>query len=103
MTGTRRLATAAAAFGTVAALGAAADHGWLADADRQAFEAVRARRGATVVRAARMVSALAEPGVGYPVLGLAGVIAARRGGGGMRVCRVWWWRAERWPGSACRG
>lgn len=39
MTASRRLAAASAAFATVAALAAAADHGWLADADRRAFEA----------------------------------------------------------------
>ncbi len=47
--------------------------------DRCAFELVRARRGQTAIRVARMVSALAEPGVVYPVLALAGVGAARRG------------------------
>jgi len=84
MTGWRRIAVAAPAFAAAAALAPAADHGWLAGADRRAFEAVRARRGETAVKAARMVSALAEPYVAYPVLALAGVRAARHGR---------WWQA----------
>ncbi len=80
----RRLPAAAAAFAAVMIVAAAADHGWLADADRRAFEAVRERRGPTAIKVARLVSGLAEPGVAYPVLALAGVSAARRGG---------WWRA----------
>lgn len=84
MTCPRRLAVAAGAFAAAAALAPAADRGWLAEADRRAFEAVRARRGATAVRGARMVSALAEPKVVYPVLAIAGLTAARQGR---------WWRA----------
>jgi membrane-associated phospholipid phosphatase len=80
MTGARRIAVAAAAFAAAAALAPAADHGWLADADQRVFEAVRARRGATATKAAHMVSALAEPGVVYPVLGFAGIYAARQYG-----------------------
>jgi len=78
------MAVAAAAFAAAAALAPAADHGWLAEADRRAFEAVWARRGATVVKAARTISALAEPQVVYPMLAIAGVTAARQGR---------WWRA----------
>jgi membrane-associated phospholipid phosphatase len=80
----RQLPAAAAAFAGVAVLASAADRGWLADADRRAFEAVCARRGPAATRVAHAVSALAEPGVVYPVLALAGVAAARRDR---------WWRA----------
>jgi membrane-associated phospholipid phosphatase len=85
MTGARRMAVAAAAFAAVAALAPAVESGWLSDVDRRAFEAVRARRGAGAVKVARIVSALAEPEVVYPVLALAGASAAVRQGG--------WWRA----------
>lgn len=84
VTNARQLVTAAAAFAGVAVLASAADRGWLADVDRRAFEAVRTRRGPAAIRVAHAVSALAEPGVVYPVLALAGVAAARRDG---------WWRA----------
>jgi membrane-associated phospholipid phosphatase len=84
MTSVRRIAVAAVAFTAAVALAPAADHGWLASADRRAFEAVRARRGSTAIKAARHVSALAEPHVAYPVLALAGVAAARHGR---------WWQA----------
>ncbi len=80
----QRVPAAAAAFGAVIALAAAAERGRLAGADRRAFEAVRARRGPTSIKVARAVSAVAEPGVVYPVLTLAGLCAARRGD---------WWRA----------
>lgn len=76
----RRLPSAAAVCGAVLVLALCADQGAAADADRWAFEAVRARRGPAAVKAARMVSALAEPHVAYPALALAGVIGARRGG-----------------------
>jgi len=81
----RQLTAAAAAFAGVAVLAAAADRGWLAEADRRAFEAVRTRRRPAATRVAHAVSDLAEPAVAFPVLALAGVIAARRGGE--------WWRA----------
>jgi membrane-associated phospholipid phosphatase len=84
VTAARQLVTAAAAFAGVAVLAAAADRGWLADADRRAFEAVRTRRGPATTRIAHAVSALAEPDVVYPVLALVGAAAARRDG---------WWRA----------
>ncbi len=80
----RQLTAAVAAFAGVAVLASAADRGWLAEADRRAFEAVRTRRGPAATRVAHAVSALAEPRVAYPVLALAGVAAARRDG---------WWRA----------
>jgi len=80
----RQLAAAAAAFAGVAVLASAADRGWLGEADRRAFEAVRAHRRPAATRVAHAVSDLAEPAVAYPVLALAGVVAARRGG---------WWRA----------
>jgi undecaprenyl-diphosphatase len=79
-----RLAAGAAAFAGVAVLAAAADRGWLAKADRRAFEAVRARRAPVATRVAHATSALAEPTVVYPVLALAGAAAARRDR---------WWRA----------
>jgi membrane-associated phospholipid phosphatase len=84
VTGLRRMAAAAVAFGALAVLASSADHGWLAGADRRAFEAVRGRRGPGTIRGARMISALAELAVVYPVLALTGVGAARRGA---------WWRA----------
>lgn len=84
VTTARQLSAAAAAFAGVVVLAAAADQGWLADADRRAFEAVRTRRGPAATRVAHAVSDLAEPGIVYPVLALAGVAAARRDG---------WWRA----------
>jgi membrane-associated phospholipid phosphatase len=85
VTNVRQMSAAAAAFSAVMALASSANSGWLADADRRAFAVVRARRGQTAIRAARMASALAEPSVVYPVLVLAGVGAARHGGT--------WWRA----------
>ena len=84
LTGARRLAAATAAFAGVTALALAADRGWLGAADRRGFEAVRSRRTSAATRAARVSSGLAEPEVAYPVLALAGVIAARDGE---------WWRA----------
>jgi membrane-associated phospholipid phosphatase len=82
--GIRRLLVAVAACGAAPVLAAYADHGPLSDLDRWAFAAVRASRGPAVVRVARIVSALAEPHVAYPVLVLAGTRAARRGA---------WWQA----------
>lgn len=75
----RAVLRAAAAGVAVVAVAQAADHGLAADLDRRAFEAVRDRRGPGTVRAARVVSGLAEPWVAYPVLALAGISAARRG------------------------
>jgi membrane-associated phospholipid phosphatase len=75
----RPLAAASAAFAAVAGLASATDRGWLADADRLAFAAVRERRTETATRVARAVSALAEPNVVCPVLALAGIAAARGG------------------------
>jgi membrane-associated phospholipid phosphatase len=80
----RQLTAAAAAFAGVAVLASAADRGWLGEADRRAFDAVRTRRRPAATRVAHVISDLAEPAVAYPVLALAGVVAARRGG---------WWRA----------
>jgi membrane-associated phospholipid phosphatase len=79
VTGSGRLAAAAAAFGAVVLLASSADRGRLAGLDRRAFEAVRSRRRPAVITAARAVSALAEPHVAYPVLALAGIGVARRG------------------------
>jgi undecaprenyl-diphosphatase len=82
VTGIRRLLPAAGACGAVLALASCVDHGPAADLDRLAFEAVRARRGPGAIKVARIVSALAEPHVAYPVLALAGISGARRG--------TWW-------------
>jgi membrane-associated phospholipid phosphatase len=79
VTASRQLAAASVAFAAVAALASAADHGWPADADRRAFEAIRERRTENATRVARAVSALAEPTVVYPALALAGITAARGG------------------------
>jgi membrane-associated phospholipid phosphatase len=79
VTGPRQLAAASVAFATLAGLAAAADHGWLADADRRGFEAIRERRTETATGVARALSALAEPAVVHPVLALAGAAAAGRG------------------------
>jgi hypothetical protein len=76
----RRIPGAVAAFAAVAVLASAAESGWVGDADRALFEHVRARRGKTGTAIARMVSALAEPTVVYPVLAVAGARAARRAG-----------------------
>jgi membrane-associated phospholipid phosphatase len=84
MTATRRLLPAAAACGAVLVLASSADHGLAAGLDRRAFEAVRAHRGPGAVEVARVVSALAEPHVAYPVLALAGISGARRSP---------WWQA----------
>ena len=56
------------------------ERGPLADIDRAAFAAVRARRSPAGIIAARVISALAEPGVAYPVAVLAGIGASRRSG-----------------------
>jgi undecaprenyl-diphosphatase len=85
VTGTRRLLFAATACGAALVLAASADHGLAAGLDRRAFEAVRARRGPGAVQVARVVSALAEPHVAYPVLALAGMCGARRGCGWQAV------------------
>ena len=75
----RQLAAASAAFAAVAGLAWATDRGWLADADRLVFEAIRERRTETATRVARAVSALAEPAAVYPALAFAAVAAARKG------------------------
>ena len=84
MTRIVRLLSAAAAGAAVMGLAYCADRGPCGELDRRAFEAVRARRGPDTIRAAHVVSALAEPHVAYPVLALAGVSAAHRGA---------WWQA----------
>jgi undecaprenyl-diphosphatase len=85
VTGIWRVLPAAAACGAVLALAASADHGLAAGLDRRAFEAVRARRGPGAVKVARVVSALAEPHVAYPLLALAGICGARRNSGWQAV------------------
>jgi len=56
------------------------ERGPLADIDHAAFTAVRARRSPDGIMAARVVSALAEPGVAYPAAVLAGIAASRHHG-----------------------
>jgi membrane-associated phospholipid phosphatase len=68
----RRIRAAAAAFAGPAAIGWAADHGWLAAADRAGFEAVLARRRGAGTAVARAVTAVAEPALIYPVLAAVG-------------------------------
>lgn len=82
MTADRRIAGAAAAFATLAAVASAAEGGRLADADRALFEMVRAHRGRAGMLAAQVISALGEPVVAYPAL-MAGV--AIRGAGWHRA------------------
>ena len=84
VTAARRIPGAAAAFAAVWMLASAVGDGWAADADRALFEYVRTRRGRTGTVIARVVSALAEPAVVYPVLAIAGAGAARRGVRGRR-------------------
>ena len=93
MTVTRRLLPAVAAYGAVLVLAYSADHGLTAVLDRQAFEAVRARRRPGLVKAARIVSALAEPQVVYPLLALAGMSGAGR----------FTWRGAAMPSLAVAG
>jgi hypothetical protein len=97
----RQLAAASAAFAAVAGLPSATDRGWLADADRLAFEAIRERRIETATRVARAVSALAEPSAVYPTLAFAGVAAARKGNGGARACHFWSLSEGHLSGGAC--
>ncbi|HTT54791.1 MAG TPA: phosphatase PAP2 family protein [Streptosporangiaceae bacterium] len=80
VTAARRIPGAAAAFAAVWMLASAVGDGWAADADRVLFEHVRGRRGRTGTVIARVVSALAEPAVVYPVLAIVGASAARRAG-----------------------
>lgn len=81
----RRTGVAAAVFVTATVIAAQVVRpGPLADADRAAFIAVRARRRLAGVIAARTISALAEPGVTYSAAVLAGVVASRR---------TSWWQA----------
>lgn len=93
MTAALRIPAAAVSSAAVAVLASAArGAGWLAEADRAVFERVRTRRGRTGITIARVVSALAEPEVIYPVLAVAGAGRARPRGPG-------------WPSrkaSACR-
>ncbi len=78
LTEPRRVMAAIQAFAGPLAVAAAADRGWLARADRAGFRAVLANRCQAGTAVARVVSALAEPGVVYPLLAAAG--AARRDG-----------------------
>src|ERR1700691_111575 len=65
----------------------------LAGADRGAFQAVLAHRSPARTKIARMISALAEPEVAYPILLLAGIAAARRDGWRDGRTPSGWWHA----------
>jgi hypothetical protein len=104
MTTARRVCGAVTAFAGVAIVASlVGERGPLADADHAAFAAVRARRSQAGVIAARGISALAEPGVTYPVAIVAGIGASRRAGWGRPAFRFSWWRPVRRPGVAYRG
>jgi membrane-associated phospholipid phosphatase len=65
------------------AVGLAAPQRWatqLARVDREAFEAALACRRSAGIATARAVSGLAEPGIVYPALAAAGLVAAGREG-----------------------
>jgi membrane-associated phospholipid phosphatase len=78
MIGSRPVRAAITTFAAPAAVAAAAGRGWLARVDRAGFQMLMARRCPAGTVVARAVSALAEPGVVYPLLAAAG--AARRDG-----------------------
>jgi membrane-associated phospholipid phosphatase len=78
MTGTRRGLAAIITFAAPTVVAAAVGRGWLASVDDAGFRAVTKRRGPAATAVARVVSALAEPAVVYPLLGAVG--AARREG-----------------------
>ena len=78
MTAPRRVCGAVRAFGAPAVVAAAVGRGWAASMDHAGFRAVLVRRCPAGTAVARAVSALAEPGVAYPLLAAAG--AARRDG-----------------------
>lgn len=81
MTARRRIAGAAISFAALAVLALqAGGDGELARSDRAAFESVQARRGTAGIVIAKAVSALAEPPVIYPLLGIAGIAAVPRTG-----------------------
>ena len=94
LTGARQITGAGFCFAAVAVLAArAGGDGGLAQADRMAFERVWARRGPAGIALARAVSAVAEPAVVYPVLGMTGALAAPRIG----------WRKACLPGLVVAG
>jgi membrane-associated phospholipid phosphatase len=76
--GPRRVRAAIVAFAAPTVVAAAVGRGWLASVDHAGFRAVLARRSPAGTAVARAVSALAEPGVVYPLLAAVGV--ARRDG-----------------------
>ncbi len=83
VTGPRRARAAIMAFATPTVVAAAVGRGRLASADDAGFRAVLACRCPAGTAVARAVSALAEPGVVYPLLAAAG---AARGDGWRRAC-----------------
>ena len=78
VTGPRRVRAAIMAFAAPALVAAAVGRGGLASADHAGFQAVLTRRCPAGIAVARAVSALAEPGVVYPLLAAIG--ATRRAG-----------------------
>ena len=81
MSAARRACGAVTAFAGVPLVASlVSERGPLADIDHAAFTAVWARRNPDGIMAARVISALAEPGVAYPAAVLAGIGAARRNG-----------------------
>jgi membrane-associated phospholipid phosphatase len=73
-----RVGGAIVAFGAPVVVAATVGRGWAASVDHAGFRAVLACRCPARTTVARTVSALAEPGVVYPLLAAVG--AARRGG-----------------------
>jgi membrane-associated phospholipid phosphatase len=69
-----------AAFALLAVVAAQPPDGWLAHLDASVNGAIASSRTATVVRAARAVSALAEPGPAVAALAAAAAVAVRRAG-----------------------
>jgi membrane-associated phospholipid phosphatase len=77
VTGARRVRAGIVALGAPTVVAAAVRRGWPASVDNAGFRAVQKRRCSAGTAVARAVSALAEPGVVYPLLAAVG--AAHRG------------------------
>jgi membrane-associated phospholipid phosphatase len=76
----RRSAGCVAAFASLAVVAAQPDDSWLGRLDVSVTGTIAGRRTTAAVRAARAVSALAEPGPAAVVLAAAAAVAARRAG-----------------------
>jgi hypothetical protein len=92
----------AAAFAGVAALALAAGHGWLADADRRAFEAVRSRRRPAAITVARTQWA-GRAGRRVPGARSCGSCRPAMADGGVRACRASLPPAARRQEEGCPG